>query len=111
MKRPLCLLTLLALVGLRLAAQPSFEGPVSSTLPEVDEDRRRAAYIHRVDEMIGWAAAGGKAMTDDPAKLDLAMIAAKSVRGEDLPGCSQRVIDLMREPGTGPFWMLSLIHI
>lgn len=75
-------------MGLRLAAQPSFEGPVPSTLPEVDEDRRRAAYVRRVDEMLGWAAAGGKAQTADPARLDLAMIAAKIVRGEDLPGCS-----------------------
>jgi hypothetical protein len=111
MKCPLCLLPLLALVGLRLAAQPSFEGPAPSTVPEIDEDRRRAAYVRRVDEMLGWAAAGGKAQTADPARLDLAMIAAKIVRGEDLPGCSQRVIDLMREPGTGPFWMFPTVCI
>ena len=80
-------------------------------MPEIDEDRRRAAYVRRVDEMLGWAAAGGKAQTADPARLDLAMIAAKIVRGEDLPGCSQRVIDLMREPGTGPFWMFPTVCI
>ena len=65
MKRPLCLLPLLALVGLRLAAQPSFEGPVPSTLPEIDEDRRRAAYVRRVDEMLGWLLKGGIAEDHD----------------------------------------------
>lgn len=111
MKSPLCYTLLFVFAGLPLAAQPSYAGPPPSTAPVRDADRRRAAYEQRVDEILHWAAAGGKAQTDDPAKLDLAMIAAKIVLGEDLHGCSQRVIDLMRAPGTGPFWMFPTVCI
>jgi hypothetical protein len=111
MKPPLFFLLWFVLAGLRLAAQPAFEAPPPSTAPVLDADLRRAAYVQRVDEILGWAAGGGKAQTDDPAKLDLAMIAAKIVRGEDLDGCSERVIELMRTPGTGPFWMFPTVCI
>lgn len=92
-------------------AQPSFEAPPPPTAPVLDAAQRRAEYLRRVDEVIDWAAGGGSAKTDDPAKLDLAMIAARLVRGRDLPGCSQRVIDLMKEPGTGPFWMFPSVCV
>lgn len=92
-------------------AQPSFTGPAPSSAPVHDASLRRADYFRRVDEVLDWAAGGGSAKSDDPAKLDLAMIAARIVRGQDLPGCSQRVIDLMREPGSGPFWMFPSVCI
>lgn len=92
-------------------AQPSFTGPAPSPAPVHDASLRRADYFRRVDEVLDWAAGGGSAKSDDPAKLDLAMVAARIVRGQDLPGCSQRVIDLMREPGSGPFWMFPSVCI
>ena len=102
------LFTCAALSG---GAQPSYEAPPPPTAPVADASLRRADYFRRVDEVLDWAAAGGSAKTNDPAKLDLAMIAARLVRGRDLPGCSQRVIELMREPGTGPFWMFPSVCI
>jgi len=111
MLRPFFSVLLFTAAALTAGAQPSFEAPPPSTAPVLDPSLRRAAYLQRVDEVIDWAAAGGKAKTDDPAKLDLAMICSKVVRGEDLPGCSQRVIELMREPGTGPFWMFPTVCI
>jgi len=111
MRRPLLAVFLLAVTALSAAAQPSFSAPAPSPAPEPDAGRRRADYLRRVDEVLDWAAGGGNAKTDDPAKLDLAMVAARIVRGQDLPGCSQRVIDLMREPGTGPFWMFPSVCI
>jgi hypothetical protein len=111
MKRPLISLFALAVAALTASAQPSFQAAPPSTVPVLDTKQRRAEYLHRVDEALMWAAGGGQAKTDDPAKLDLAMIAAKMVRGEDLHGCSQRVIALMQEPGTGPFWMFPTVCI
>ena len=105
---PLVLLSLAAPAG---RAQPSFEAPPPSPAPVQDASQRRAEYFRRVDEVLDWAAGGGSAKTDDPAKLDLAMIAARIVRGQDLPGCSGRVIEMMREPGTGPFWMFPSVCI
>ena len=111
MKRPLLSLCAFVVVALTASAQPSFEAAPPSTAPVLAANQRRAEYLRRVDEVLTWAAAGGKAKTDDPAKLDLAMIAAKIVRGEDLAGCSQRVIEIMKEPGTGPFWMFPTVCI
>ncbi len=102
---------LLSLTALAARAQPSFEAPAPSSAPVQDAAQRRADYLRRVDEILTWAAGGGSAKTDDPAKLDLAMIAARIVRGQDLPGCSTRVIEMMREPGTGPFWMFPSVCI
>ncbi len=111
MLRVLFSLVLLSLTALAARAQPSFEAPSPSPAPVQDASERRAHYVRRVDEVLDWAAGGGSAKTDDPAKLDLAMIAARIVRGQDLSGCSQRVIEMMREPGTGPFWMFPSVCI
>jgi len=102
---------LVTVAGLTATAQPSFEGPAPSAAPVQDASQRRDDYFRRVDEVIDWAAGGGNAKTDDPANLNLAMIAARIVRGQDLRGCSQRVIEMMREPGTGPFWMFPSVCI
>jgi len=111
MCRPLFSALLAAVAALSVTAQPSFEAPAPSPVPVQDASQRRTDYFRRVDEVLAWAAGGGSARTDDPARLDLAMVAARIVRGQDLPGCSQRVIDLMREPGTGPFWMFPSVCI
>jgi len=111
MKRAFISVLIFSFLALFVAAQPAFEGPPPSTVPVLDPVKRRAEYLARVNEVINWAADGGQAKTDDPAKLDLAMIAAKIVLKEDLPGCSQRVINLMSDPGTGPFWMFPTVCI
>lgn len=111
MTRVLFATALALLTALSGTAQPSFEAPPPSTAPVLDPAQRRADYLHRVDEVLDWAAGGGSAKTDDPAKLDLAMIAARLVRGRDLPGCSQRVIAMMQDPGTGPFWMFPSVCV
>lgn len=111
MLRVIVSLILLSLTALTARAQPSLEAPAPSPAPVQDASQRRADYFRRVDEVLDWAAGGGSAKTDDPAKLDLAMIAARIVRGQDLPGCSGRVIEMMREPGTGPFWMFPSVCI
>lgn len=90
-------------------AQPSFEAPAPriSTVP--DADARRAAYHARIDEVLAWRA--GRVKADDPATLDMAAIAIKLALGEDIDLCSQRVVELMREPGTGPFWMFPSVCV
>ena len=111
MKRAFASGLLFTVAAISAGAQPSFVGPPPSAAPVLDASQRRAQYVRRVDEVLDWAAGGGNAKTDDPAKLDLAMISARIVRGQDLPGCSQRVIEMMREPGTGPFWMFPAVGV
>jgi hypothetical protein len=82
-----------------------------SRAPVEDALARRAAYLARVEQVIDWRASGGRAQINDPAKFDLAGIAAKLVRGEDFAGCSARVIALMKDPGTGPFWMFPVVCV
>jgi hypothetical protein len=101
-----------SIVGLgSVLAQPASEGPMPSRAPVEDALARRAAYLARVAQVIDWRASGGRAQINDPAKFDLAGIAAKLVRGEDFAGCSARVIALMKDPGTGPFWMFPVVCV
>ena len=111
MNRSLFFGFLFGVFALWAEAQPSFEGPPPATEPVRDASVRRTEYWRRVDEVLDWAASGAQAQTNDPAKLDLAMVSARIVRGQDLAGCSRRVIDLMREPGTGPFWMFPTVCV
>ena len=86
MKRAFISVLIFSFSALVVAAQPAFEAPPPSAVPVLDPVKRRAEYLARVNEVINWAADGGQAKTDDPAKLDLAMIAAKIVLKEDLHG-------------------------
>ena len=79
MKRAFISVLFFFISSLFVAAQPAFEAPPPSTVPVLDPVKRRAEYLARVKEVINWAADGGQAKTDDPAKLDLAMIAADLV--------------------------------
>jgi hypothetical protein len=91
------------------AAQPSYEAAAPSIAPVADSAMRLAAYHARIDEVMRWRDNGAR--RDDPAKLDMAAIAIKLTLGQDLDVCSQRVIELMREPGTGPFWMFPCVGV
>jgi hypothetical protein len=102
-------LTLSAASVTALHAQPSFSGPPPSTAVVQDADRRRDAYTNRIDEVLAWRAAAVK--LDTPATLDPAAIAAKLLRHEDIEACNARVIQLMKDGGTGPFWMFPVVCV
>jgi hypothetical protein len=108
MKFSLITLAFLATATCALA-QPSFEAPPPSKAPVPDADLRREAYYRRIDEILRWRA--DKSGRPDPATMDMAAIAIKLTLREDLDLCSQRVIEMMKEPGTGPFWMFPAVCV
>jgi hypothetical protein len=85
-----------------LRAQPSHLGPVPATAPLERSDLIRQARLARIDEVLTWRIGAAK-----PGALfaDMGLIAAKLARGEDAELCSRSVIALLKEPGSGPFWM------
>jgi len=83
-----------------LAAQPAYEGPVPSRTVLETAAARRAAYDARIQEVMDWRIGVSK-----PETLDLATIAILLRRGERIEECNARVIEMMKDPGTGPFWM------
>ena len=105
----LSMLAALAFSPRGVNAQPSYEGPVPSRAVVEKTDFRRAAYEKRIDEVLTWRA--GRVQRDNPATMDMAAICVKLLRGEDLDLCSARTIELMKEPGTGPFWMFPTVAV
>jgi hypothetical protein len=104
--KSLSLAVLSALTGLTitsLSAQPSYSGPMPSTAVVQRADLRHAAYTDRVNEVINWRAIPSK--PDAPLITDMAVIACKLASRQDADLCSRSVIALMKEPGSGPFWM------
>ncbi|RFC46807.1 MAG: hypothetical protein DUW69_001598, partial [Verrucomicrobia bacterium] len=102
-------LGLILAVPAAVQAQPAFTAPPPSTVVVQDADVRREHYFNRIDEAITWRTSLVK--VDQPATMDMAAIAAKLVRHEDIAACSARVIELMKEPGTGPFWMFPVVCV
>lgn len=98
------------LLAVTLSAQPSFEGPapVVTTVPA--EDQRLAAYHARVDEVMAWRA-GRVDLNDIPGTMDMASIAILLTLGRDIEACNERVLQMMAEPGTGPFWMFPAVCV
>lgn len=80
-----------------------------SLAPVDREDLRRAAYHQRIEEVLAWRSTLAK--PDDKTLTDMAIIAAKLARHEDLDLCSRSVIELMKEPGSGPFWMFPVVSL
>lgn len=109
MKHLLSLACLLLCALAPLRAQPSFSGPMPSPRVVEDAAERRRAYLARLDEVIDWVAGDTKYRTDDPANFDIAEVVARLIRRQDVDGCSRRVIELMQQPGTGPFWMFPTV--
>ncbi len=91
----------------RPAPLPAFSAPVPPRTIVQDADTRRAAYLARVGEVLAW-----KAKLADirfPVTFDASAVCAKLARREDPAVCSRRVIELMKNPGTGPFWMFPAV--
>jgi hypothetical protein len=109
MKTKIIFLSVLAVSTVpALVAQPSWAGPAPAQRVIERADQRRAAYFARIDEMLDW-----KAATAKPGELitDMAVIAVKLARHQDAELCSRSVIELMKEPGSGPFWMFPVVNI
>ncbi len=80
-------------------AQPAYEAPPPDRSVVEDVTQRRAAYEARVNEVL------------DPGNLGLAAVACKLALGQDLENCSLSVINAMKDPGTGPFWMFPSVCV
>lgn len=105
-----------ALIALALAAlsynafgQPSYEGPHPSVEVVEDPTLRRAQYHLRVQEVLQWRAEIVE--RGDSEKMDLASVSANLRLGRKLEACSERVIEMMQTPGSGPFWMLPAVCV
>ncbi len=85
-------------------AQPATDGPVPSRAVIERADLRRAAYLDRVQQVIDWRI-GVSYDLQNLGKLDMATLSMLLQRGEHIEDCNRRVIELMQDPGTGPFWM------
>ena len=91
-------------IGALAMAQPSYEGPHPSLEIVEDPMQRRAAYLDRVNEVIEWRA--GIVERGDAEKMDMASVSANLLLNQNIEACNARVIELMENPGSGPFWML-----
>lgn len=92
----------LVATGVTTTAQPSFENPVSREVVE-SLDVRRNQYLDRVREIQDHRI--GLYRDENFTKIDNSAMAILLMRGEEIEACNNRVLELMQEPGTGPFWM------
>ncbi|MFI5355980.1 MAG: hypothetical protein ACHQ4G_01455 [Opitutales bacterium] len=96
-----------SIVPARAQTQPSVTGPMPSWQVVADANLRREQYDRRVAEVLNYYAATAK----PGAVLGTGQILALLARHEDNARVSRGVIDLMKEPGTGPFWMFPVVGI
>ncbi len=101
------ILSVAALAVLPASAQPSYEAPHPDISVVQDPATRRAQYLQRVNEVITWRAEIVE--RGDAEKMDLASVSANLLLGRKIDQCSARVIEMMSEPGSGPFWMLPTV--
>ena len=101
-------LTLLLALTTSAFAQPAFEQPFSRE-PVEALDVRRAQYLDRIEQMQDWRI--GLYAEGDFTTMDNSALAMLLMRGEKIEECNQRVIELMKTPGTGPFWMFPVTMV
>ncbi len=108
MKAKIIALCLAVAFAANLHAQPSYAGPMPSQAVVEDASARRSAYLARLDEVLKWRVDFVK-----PGELitDMSIISAKLARHEDADLCSRSVIEMMKTPGTGPFWMFPVVSM
>jgi hypothetical protein len=105
------LFSLLALAGIAaapLSAQKSYQGPMPSREVVNDRTTRLAQYHQRIDEVMRWRA--GRADLSKPS-TNLVEISAKLALREDIDWCNRSVIEAMKDPINGPFWMFPVINV
>ena len=109
--KPLLTTVLLAKLSITalVQAQPSYEGPHPNLTVVEDPTLRRIQYNERVQEVIQWRA--HLVERGDSEKMDLASVSANLRLGRKLDACSDRVIEMMETPGSGPFWMLPTVCV
>lgn len=90
-------------------AQPSFLGPVPDRTVITAADHRRLAYEARIDEVLAWRS--GLIKPEAPLLSDMAAIATQLSLRRDIERCNRSVIDQMKEPGSGPFWMFPTVAV
>ncbi len=103
----LSIFLLAVLPAARLAALPAFEAPVPPLTVVRDADKRLAAYEARVDEVLAWKC--GTVSAANLPKMDMPALIAKLARHEDIGPVSRRIMELMKNPDSGPFWMLPVV--
>jgi hypothetical protein len=94
--------------ALTLPAQPAFTEPFSRAVVE-SVDERRAQYLARIQEMQDFRI--NRFAADNFTKMDNSAISMLLTRGEKIEACNRRVIELMENPGTGPFWMFPITMV
>ncbi|HVU35618.1 MAG TPA: hypothetical protein VHE61_19420 [Opitutaceae bacterium] len=99
---------LLVAAATAASAQPSFEAPPPSRRPEPYADTRRQEYLRRVDEILHWRVG---ASHGQDGQMDMAAIAVNLVLHQNIDLCSRRVIEMMKSPGSGPFWMFPSVCV
>jgi hypothetical protein len=108
MKTKIIFSAFLFATGCALFGQPSYEGPAPTQTVIEYADARRVAYDERTNEVLAWRAGL------HPSReliTDMAVICAKLARREDAELCSRSVVELMKSPGSGPFWMFPVVNI
>lgn len=96
-----CLAALVAAAS--VSAQPSYTAPMPARTAIERTVLRTEAYHRRIDEILQWRA--GLVKPEAPPTADLAAIVAKLTLRQDADWCSRSVIEAMKDPGSGPFWM------
>ncbi len=103
LRRPLIFVTCFITTTGALFAQSSFENPPPRHKVVESVDVRRTEYLARIEETTEWRLS--LYQDENFEKMDMSALSMLLMRGENIEACNQRVIELMKEPGTGPFWM------
>lgn len=91
------------------ASEATESDPVPSRAVVESEDERRAAYLERVQTMRDWLYE--RVDTEDTSSISMSSLCELLLRGEHLDVANARVIELMENPGTGPFWMFPITMV
>ena len=89
-----------------LVAQPSYEAPPPDRTVLESRAERQAAYQARINEVYDWRISNA-----DPKHLDLALICLLLNRNQWIDECNAAVLEMMKKPGTGPFWMFPSVYV
>ncbi|MCF7689483.1 MAG: hypothetical protein K9M98_10595 [Cephaloticoccus sp.] len=96
------------LASAALRAQISYEAPMPVRRVISDHTERQAAYQQRINEVIDWRI--DRIGTDEPKiGIDIASASCLLLRDQRVSDVNRKIIALMKDPGTGPFWMFPTV--